>query len=103
MSAVVRINSVGVIQQPVERAFPTGWLLLLALVLATPLFHAFLLTNSPGGRSAARALLVGSAAIGVRAIVGIYQRRRSRVWVAYCCLYPGLILITAVLALLFGR
>lgn len=91
------------LQRQSERPFPTGWLVVLGLVLLTPLLHAFIITNTARGAAAGRALVIGSAAIGLRAVFGIWQRRASRAWVAYALLYPGLILLTAAFAVIFSR
>jgi hypothetical protein len=89
--------------EPLQRSLRVGWLVVLALVLVTPLLHAFILTNSPTGATAGHALRIGSAAIGIRAVVGLCQRRASRAWVAYAVLYPALILITGGLAVILAR
>ena len=68
-----------------------GWWIVLALL---PLF-LFLSTISshdpshspPYSKSVASSVFWANLAVGVRAVVGVLRRERSRVWVVYLALY----------------
>ena len=47
-----------------SRRFPTGWIIVLALALLTPILHAFIISTSHTGVAAGRALGISSAAPG---------------------------------------
>jgi len=85
------------------RRFQPGWLLVLALaVLTLPLLN-FIATNTPAGAVARQTIMLGDAAIAMRAIVGFFQRDASRAWRVYAALCPGVILITAFLSALIVK
>ena len=75
---------------------------MLGLVVLTPVILVFITTNSYRGEAARHSLLIADAAIALRAIVGIIQRKHSRAWLLYAGLYPILIIVAAVLAWVFA-
>jgi hypothetical protein len=90
-------------QEGSRRGLAFGWIVVIILIILTPVLHAFIISSSHSGAAAGQALRVGSAAIGVRAVAGIWLRDYSRRWIAYAVLYPFLIVVTGILSAIFYR
>ena len=85
------------------RTRPSGWWIVLTLVVLSPIIQIpFVMCLCAFGSAKASALAYADLAIGIRTVIALLKRDRSNNWILYVMLYFALIYITPLIAQLLG-